>query len=134
MASRNNIDRRGTDRMNTEAFYIQYRLANDENTFTVELLNVGSGGLCFLRDSPLYKKDEVLVLFPFRSRKIIMRGEVVRVEGREVAVNFKDKSEKIDLFVNLFNEEYRSISEENKRLSKSKQSLFFEKETFTERY
>ncbi len=130
----NTIDRRGTERMDTEAFFIQYKLANDDNIFTVELLNVGSGGLCFLRDSVLYRKDEVLVLFPFRTRKIIMKGEVVRLEGREAAVEFREKQEKIDLFVRLFNEEYRSISEENKKLSKQKQSLFFERETFTEKY
>ncbi len=130
----NKFERRNNDRMHTEAFYIQYKLVNDENTFTVELMNVGSGGLCFLRDSVLYKNDEILVLFPFRTRKIILKGEVVRLEGREVAVQFKEKQEKIDLFIKLFNEEYRSISEENKNLTKRKQSLFFEKETFTERY
>lgn len=130
----NSIERRGTGRMDTEAFYVQYKLTNDDNIFTVELLNVGSGGLCFLRDSVLYRKDEVQVLFPFKTRKIIMKGEVVRLEGRETAVEFRERPEKIDLFVNLFNEEYKIISEENKKLSKQKQSLFFERETFTERY
>ncbi|HRX15278.1 MAG TPA: PilZ domain-containing protein [Spirochaetota bacterium] len=119
------FDKRDTDRISTEAFFVQYKLANDDNVFTVEVLNVSAGGMCFLRDSVLYKKDEIRILFPFKSRKMLLKGVVVRVEGREVAIQFQDKQERIDTFVKIFNNEYREISEENKQHSKSKQSLFY---------
>ncbi|MBN2436459.1 MAG: PilZ domain-containing protein [Spirochaetes bacterium] len=119
------FDKRDTDRISTEAFFVQYKLANDDNVFTVEVLNVSAGGMCFLRDSVLYKKDEIRILFPFKSRKMLLKGVVVRVEGREVAIQFQDKQERIDTFVKIFNDEYREISEENKQHSKSKQSLFY---------
>ena len=119
------FDKRDTDRISTEAFFVQYKLANDDNVFSVEVLNVSAGGMCFLRDSVLYKKDEIRILFPFKSRKMLLKGVVVRVEGREVAIQFQDKQERIDTFVKIFNDEYREISEENKQHSKSKQSLFY---------
>ncbi|MDA3901372.1 MAG: PilZ domain-containing protein [Spirochaetes bacterium] len=124
------FDKRDSDRLDTEAFYVQYKLTNDENVFSVEVMNVSPGGICFLRDSVLYRKDEIKILFPFKSRKMLLKGEVVRVEGREVAVQFKDKQERIDLFVKIFNEEYREISNENKQHSKSKQSLFYNLKEF----
>lgn len=122
------FDKRDKERVKTEAFYIQYKLVNDDNVNTVEVLNISAGGICFLRDSVLYKKDEVLILFPFQTRKVLLKGKVVRVEGREVAVFYEDKEEKIELFVKLFNDEYKKISNQNKTSIRNRESLFYHHE------
>lgn len=119
------LEKRKFDRLKIDNFKLKYRLENvDMTPPNVDVLNISAGGVCFLRDSVMYKGDTVEVLFPFKSRNIILKATVIRVEGREVAVKFIDQDIKIDEFVDLFNSEYKIIREETAKKNVEKESLF----------
>jgi|GEM_PF-681610 len=122
------LDKRETKRVKLTHFYIQYKMAGelsaDAPVFSVEVLNMSAGGICFLRTSVLYKDDEILILFPFKSRTLTIRAKVIRVEGKEVAAIFQDKEDKIEMMVSVFNKEYKIIMDENRMSIHRKHSLF----------
>lgn len=126
------LDKRETERVKLSHFFVQYKMAGatevDAPVFSVEVLNMSIGGICFLRNSVLYKNDEIIILFPFKSRKLTMRAKVIRVEGKEVAAVFTDKDEKIELMAAVFNKEYKVIMDENRVIMHRQHSLFGEKE------
>jgi hypothetical protein len=121
------FEKRKYDRLKTEHFSIRYKLIDTEQEYIVNVLNISPQGICFIRNSIVQKNDIVLFLFPFKAKKMIIKGKIVRIEGREVAAEFLEKDEKIDDFVRLFNEEYRSIVEKNKMLKKERENPFSKK-------
>lgn len=125
------IDRRENDRVKLSHFYVQYKMSGQINAdapvFSVEVLNLSFGGICFLRDSVLYKDDEIIILFPFKSRKMTIKAKVIRIEGKEVAASFIDNEDKIEMMTSIFNKEYKVIIEENKMYIHRKSSLFEDK-------
>lgn len=69
---------------------------------TAEIINMSTGGLCFLRDTVLYIGEQLLLKFPFKSFYNI-NAEVKRVEGREVAVQFLESQDKIEKLIEAIN-------------------------------
>ena len=126
------LDKRETERVKLTHFFVQYKMAGateaDAPVFTVEVLNISARGICFLRNSVLYKNDEILILFPFKTRKLTIHAKVIRVEGKEVAAHFSDKEDKIDLMTGIFNKEYKVIMDENRMSLHRQQSLFGDKD------
>ncbi len=100
------IDKRNFGRIKTHRFVVDYKIKGRDPVYQVELINLGAGGMCFLRNSIINRDDQLLVKFPFKSRKIIMNGQIVRIDGREVAVRFANSEDEIKTFVDTFNEEY----------------------------
>jgi len=71
--------------------------------------------MCFLRNSILTRDDQLLVRFPFKTRKVILNGHIVRIDGREVAVRFANTEEEIKTFVDTFNEEYPLLARNSEK-------------------
>ena len=106
------MERRKQNRIKTEKFDIEYRFVADDFMTPVSVLNVSENGICFLRQSPINKNDQIELMFPFKDGKIFLRAKVARVDGREVGIMFTDTTEKIEKFCLSFNREYRLVRSE----------------------
>ncbi|HSV97940.1 MAG TPA: PilZ domain-containing protein [Spirochaetota bacterium] len=100
------IDKRTFDRIKMHKFVVEYKIKGRDPVYQAELINLGAGGMCFLRNSIITRDDQLLVKFPFKTRKVILNGQIVRIDGREVAVRFANGEDEIKAFVDTFNEEY----------------------------
>jgi hypothetical protein len=107
------IDKREYNRVRPLNLHIEYRHKRDDSVYKVSIINISAGGICFIRNSIIHKGDILQIKFPFKSKKIILNAKVIRVEGREVAIKFLESEEKIDKFVEIFNEEYPIISKKD---------------------
>jgi hypothetical protein len=107
------IDKREHNRVKPLNLNIEYRYKKDDSVYKVPIINISAGGICFIRNSIINKGDLLQIKFPFKSKKIILNAKVIRVEGREVALKFLDSEEKIERFVEVFNEEYPAISKKD---------------------
>jgi hypothetical protein len=124
------FENRKFDRVRTEHLIIQYKHENDENVYEVEVINLAAGGICFLRNSVLTKGDTIKILFPFKSKKIVLLTKILRVEGRETAGKFEDNQDKIDSMIKLFNEEYQIIKKEREEKEKLEKDLYANKHKY----
>ncbi|HOH37101.1 MAG TPA: PilZ domain-containing protein [Spirochaetota bacterium] len=106
------MERRKQNRIKTDKFDIEYRFVADDFMTPVSVLNVSETGICFLRQSPINKNDQIELMFPFKDGKIFLRAKVARVDGREVGIMFTDTPEKIEKFCLSFNREYRLVRSE----------------------
>lgn len=109
------IDKRIYDRIKPGKFAVDIKLKNSNTSYSADLINLSAGGMCFLRSSIINKGDELLVKFPFKTQKTVLQGEVIRVEGREVAVQFLNNDEDIKKFVDTFNLEFPTLARDNIR-------------------
>lgn len=112
---RNTPDKRYFDRLKTNSFSIDYKIINTNGINKADVINISAGGICFLRTSILEKGDIIQIKFPFHSRKVILTGEIIRIEGREVAVKFLDEERQIDRFVENFNIEFLGVKTKSKK-------------------
>jgi hypothetical protein len=115
---RNTPDKRFFDRLKTNGFSIDYKIINGGSVYHADVINVSAGGICFLRTSILEKGDMLQIKLPFHSKKVILTGEIIRIEGREVAVKFLDDEHQIDKFVESFNTEYLGVRAKSRMISK----------------
>jgi hypothetical protein len=113
---RNTPDKRYFIRLKTNSFSIDYKIADTTGVFSAKVINLSAGGICFLRASILEKGDILQIKFPFKSKKIILTAEVIRIEGREVAVKFLDDEHQIEKFVENFNLEFLGIKLKNEKI------------------
>ena len=120
----NPFEKRNDPRVKTEKFTIKYRFPSEEVLTQAAVLDVSASGICFLRNAPLNKKDVIEIMFPFKSKNVILKAQVMRVEGREVGIQFIDTPTKIDDFVNLFNKEYKIIRELSIEEEEKEKNLF----------
>ncbi|MBN2401564.1 MAG: PilZ domain-containing protein [Spirochaetes bacterium] len=112
---RNTPDKRYFDRLKTNSFSIDYKIINTNGINKADVINISAGGICFLRTSILEKGDIIQIKFPFHARKVILTGEIIRIEGREVAVKFLDEERQIDRFVENFNIEFLGVKTKSKK-------------------
>ncbi len=113
---RNTPDKRYFDRLRTNSFFIEYKIINTTGVYKADVINISAGGMCFLRTSILEKNDILQIKLPFHAKKIILTGEIIRIEGREVAVKFLDEERQIDKFVENFNIEFLGVKTKNKMI------------------
>lgn len=102
-------DKRNFKRLKTNSFHIEYKIINGTGVYKADVINVSAGGICFLRASILEKGNILQIKFPFRSKKVILTAEIIRIEGREVAVKFLDEEHQIERFVENFNIEFLGL-------------------------
>lgn len=103
------IDNRHHNRTQTDKFYIDYKIEGSNAVYNARVINVGAGGMCFLRNAIIEKGDIIQIKFPFKTKKVILTGEIVRVDSREVGVKFIDDEMQIERFVYAFNSEFREV-------------------------
>ncbi|MFH0977281.1 MAG: PilZ domain-containing protein [Spirochaetota bacterium] len=115
---RNTPDKRFFDRLKTNSFSIDYKIINGGSVYHADVINISAGGMCFLRTSILEKGDMLQIKLPFHSKKIILTGEIIRIEGREVAVKFLDDEHQIEKFVESFNVEFLGVRAKSKMITK----------------
>jgi hypothetical protein len=99
------IDKRKINRVRTENFHVEVTANGSEDSCTVEVINVSGKGLCFIRNSVIERGEVLRFTIPFAEKRVSLWGKVIRISGREVAVNFLDRKE-IDSFIEIFNKEY----------------------------
>ncbi len=114
---RNTPDKRYFDRLKINNFSIEYKIINSNGINKADVINISAGGMCFLRTSILEKGDIIQIKFPFHYKKVILTGEIIRIEGREVAVKFIDEERQIDKFVENFNIEFLGVKSRNKKVN-----------------
>jgi len=102
----NTIDRRKYDRIKTRDFEGEYQLPGDRTVYRGKVIDVSTGGACFLGDSIVDKGKSLFVKFLFNKKHIVLTTNVVRVTGREVAIEFNKHDDKLDDFAEIFNSEY----------------------------
>ena len=106
------IDKRDHQRIRTSKLTVEFKVKGSESVNKVDVVNVAAGGICFLRNSIVSKGDILAIKFPFKFTKILMNGEIIRLDGREVAVKFLNSEDEIKRYVEAFNEEYPTIEKE----------------------
>jgi hypothetical protein len=111
---KNTPDKRYFDRLRTNTFSIEYKIINTSGVYKADVINISAGGMCFIRTSILEKSDIIQIKFPFHAKKVILTGEIIRIEGREVAVKFLDEERQIDKFVENFNIEFLGVKTKSK--------------------
>jgi hypothetical protein len=79
--------------------------------YRADVINVSAGGLCYLRDAIVKTGDVIKIKFPFKSKKVVFNGEVIRVVGREVGVQFNETEDKIEMFIEILTSEYPALKE-----------------------
>ncbi len=102
------IEKRRHSRLKTERFSVEYMIKGFDTVYSAEVINISAGGLCFVRDAIVRRGDYLTLKFPFKTRKLIFSGEVLRVDGREVGISFHESEENIERLVEIFNHEYPS--------------------------
>ncbi|HDP80824.1 MAG TPA: PilZ domain-containing protein [Spirochaetes bacterium] len=100
------FDKRTFPRIRTPKLVIDYKIKETEQVYKAELLDVSAGGLGFLRNAIISKNDVLIIKFPFKTQKILLTGQVIRLDGREVGVRFENPDSEIEKFVETFNDEY----------------------------
>ncbi len=113
------VNRREYPRVKLFRFSVEVSKHGENEFMPVEVVNISAGGLCFLSKSIIYHGDMLDFRFPFKRREIIMPARVVRINGREVGVQFTADSDEIIDFVTTYNEEIQSMTiaaKENVRL------------------
>jgi len=93
------------NRVRTENFHVEVAADGSNDSCTVEVINVSAKGLCFIRNTVVERGDILRFVIPLAEKRVSLRGKVIRISGREVAVNFIDREE-IDSFIEIFNKEY----------------------------
>ncbi len=112
---RKSLDKRIFNRIKTPSLFMDYKIKGGDTVYKAELVNLSAGGICFLRNSIINKGDLLVVRFPFMSRKILLTGHVLRVDGREVGIKFLNTEEEVAQFVDLFNKEYPNFSRHHRK-------------------
>ncbi len=102
-------DKRTFNRVKISKMPLEYKISGCDGVFKAEAINLSAGGICFLRTSILAEGDIIQLKFKFHASKIVLNGEVVRIEGREAAVKFIDDERIVDKFVECFNNEYSKL-------------------------
>lgn len=122
------FERRDFERIRTDKFTVEYRVISDDHTVLADVINVSGGGICFLRNVPIKKGDVIQVLFPFKTKKVVLKAQVMRLEGREVGLKFIDEEKKVDEFVEIFNREYKIVKSETEMREEREKNLFSHRE------
>lgn len=104
------VNRREYPRVKLFKFSVEVSKKGENAFVPVEVVNISAGGLCFLGRSILYQGDMLEMRFPFKRSTIIMPGRVVRVNGREIGVQFTCSQDEIIDFVSAYNEEIQSMA------------------------
>jgi hypothetical protein len=102
-------DKRTFNRIKISNMPLEYKIADCDGVFKAEVINLSAGGVCFLRTSILAEGDIIQLKFKFEASRIILKGEVIRIEGREAGVKFIDDEMAIEKFVECFNNEYSRL-------------------------
>lgn len=110
------IENRKHTRLRVKDFFVEYRLKGTDPAGEAEVIDLSTGGLCLLRSTPMTKGDMIQIRFPFQTRKLVLNAQVVRVDGREVGVQFHITPEEMEKLTNAFNQEYRA-QKKKERLS-----------------
>lgn len=103
------LEKREHDRIRTNRFRIEYMVKGFDTVYRADVINVSAGGLCYLRDAIVKTGDVIKIKFPFKSKKVVFDGEVIRVIGREVGVQFNETEEKIEMFIDVLTSEYPAL-------------------------
>ncbi|MCU0820910.1 MAG: PilZ domain-containing protein [Spirochaetes bacterium] len=110
-----NIDKRNHKRLKTRDLTIIYKVEGQDVVYKADVINISSGGICFLRSAYLEVGDVMHIKFPFKSRKVILTAKVIRMDGREAGIKFLDTDDHIERFIKVFNEEYPHLKREDFR-------------------
>lgn len=71
-------------------FEAEFAVAGGGTLSPCVLTDVGTGGLSFTTRAGLYKGDRIEVHFVVGGKKVVIPGEVVRVAGKTVAMEYRD--------------------------------------------
>jgi hypothetical protein len=107
-------DRRSSERIKTENLAVEFRFATDTLPFTSDVINISSGGICFLRNAPIKKEDILYITFPFKAKKIVLKAQVMRIEGREAGLKFLNDPEVSEDMIAIFHREHSKHAYEKK--------------------
>lgn len=103
----NRLDKRNRDRIECN-FKIEFHILDSSGMMSGRVINIGPGGLLLLTSTALRKGERINLFFPFRSGTQMLEAEVLRTEGREVAVEFNSRESETENFIQAFNAEYLS--------------------------
>lgn len=104
------VNRREYPRVKLFKFSVEVSKKGENSFLPVEVVNISAGGLCFLSRSIVYQGDMLDFRFPFKRKTITLPARIVRINGREVGVQFTASEDDIIDFVTTYNEEIQSMA------------------------
>ncbi len=104
------VNRREYPRVKLFKFNVEVSKKGEHSYVPVEVVNISAGGLCFLSRSIIYQGDALEFRFPFKHTTVIMPARVVRINVREIGVQFSCSQDEIAEFVATYNEEIQSMA------------------------
>ena len=99
------LDKRHTHRLKCE-IPVRYQIVGKKGIFSGRIINIGSGGLCMLRDTVISDHEFIKIFFPFKRKKQHVYCSVLRIEGREVALAYEMTEKEQTKFIDIFNLEF----------------------------
>lgn len=105
-------DKREFLRFRSVVLNVEFMHSPDRYFSCVEIVDVSSGGLCFLTNTNLRINDKLTFQFSFGADKILMSGNVARINGREIGVRFTNNEDEVQTFVDSYNLEVSRISKD----------------------
>ncbi len=106
-------DKREFHRFRSIVLNVGFKQSPDRYFSSVEIADVSTGGLCFLTNTNVRINDKLTFQFSFGSNKILMYGNVSRINGREVGVRFTNTENEVQKFINSYNLEAARISRDS---------------------
>lgn len=104
-ASNKALDRRTTGRIHC-SFPLDFQIEGRQGFYHAQVVNISSDGLCMLPDTVLNPLEEINLFFPFKTGTLMVPAKVVRLDGREIALNFSHDMDAAEEFIQAFNDEY----------------------------
>jgi len=101
---RERMNRRTVNRLNAEVDFT-YKIQGKRIIFKGVCLNISSFGMAFVADTSLELGERLLFNFKLNQENVVISGEVSRVDGKEVSVEFNLPDTERDRFTHLFNQE-----------------------------
>ena len=102
-------EKRKYPRVKNFRLFVETKGKDENNFYTVEIVNLAAGGLCFLRKFVVNMNDLLTFRFSFKSGPIALNGSVMRIYGREVGVKFLDDENELKSFVDNYNTEVAGL-------------------------
>jgi len=103
------FDKRKFHRFRNFKLHIEFKHSSARYYSSVELIDISSGGLCFLTNTQVGIDNNLNFKFSFGSKKILMSGIAARINGREVGVEFTNSDNEITKFVSGYNKEVERL-------------------------
>jgi len=98
------LNRRKGQRLMAE-IPLTFKLSGRESVYEGKTINISSYGMAFTTGTVIYTGEKLLFNFKLNQENVVLPGQVTRIAGKEISVEFSLSDEERHRFIKLFNQE-----------------------------